>query len=268
VLWLVGTPIGNLKDLSERAREVLEKSELILCEDTRHSTLLLKHFGIKKRVMSYHKFNEKNRLEEILEKLREGQEIALISNAGMPCLADPGEQLVRRCREEGLLISTVPGPCAALLALVLSGFPTAPFQFVGFLEKREGALIKQLLSLLHYGGTSIAYESPHRIQKTLKKIQSMAPEIPLFIARELTKLFEEGLVGTATSLLEKESIKKPRGEFVLVFAPSPLSKKFETLSAKEHVALLESEFGLSFRDALKLAASLRKIPKKNVQSRA
>ena len=264
MLWIVGTPIGNLGDISVRTKEVLERCAIVLCEDTRKAGLLMKHLGLKKRLVSHHKFNEKSTVDGILEQLKEGTEIALISDAGMPCISDPGEHLVNRCREEGLKVSVVPGPCAATLGLVLSGFATIPFQFIGFLEKKEGALHKQLATLFHYSGTTITYEAPHRVAKTLHLIEKIAPDLPLSIAREITKTYEECLRGTAEVLLKEKSIQNPKGEFVLIFSEHTLAKKFETLAPQEHVALLEREFGLTKQEAIKLAAHLRGVPKKEV----
>ena len=264
MLWIVGTPIGNLGDISERAKAVLEDCEVVLCEDSRKTGLLMKHLGLKKRLVSHHKFNEKATVDRILAELKEGKEIALVSDAGMPCISDPGELLVNRCREEGLEVSVVPGPCAVVLGLVLSGFATLPFQFVGFLEKKEGALTKQLASIAHYGGTTVAYEAPHRVAKTLALLSKMAPKLPLCIAREITKTYEECLRGTAEALLEKPSIQDPKGEFILVISKHALSDQYEALSAVDHVALLEKEFSLSKQEAIKLAAYLRGVPKKAV----
>ncbi len=262
MLWIVGTPIGNLSDISDRARLVLEHSAIVLCEDSRKAGLLMQHLGLKKKIVSHHKFNEKATIDHLIAELKEGNEIALISDAGMPCISDPGELLVGRCREDGIPVSVVPGPCAAILGLVLSSFAATPFQFVGFLEKKGEALIKQLTSLFHYSGTTVSYEAPHRIARTLQLVAKIAPDLPLFIAREITKTYEECLRGTANTLLTEKSIQNPKGEFVLVFSEHSLAKNYETLSPKDHVALLEREFSLSKKDAIKLAAYLRGMPKK------
>ena len=264
MLWIVGTPIGNPGDISVRAKAVLEGCDVVLCEDSRKTGLLMQHLGLKKKLVSHHKFNEKATVDRVIEELKAGKEMALVSDAGMPCISDPGELLVNRCREEGIEVSVVPGPCAAVLGLVLSGFATMPFQVVGFLEKREGPLSKQLASIFHYGGTTVAYEAPHRIEKTLTLLSKMAPELTLCVAREITKTYEECLRGTAETLLQEASIQDPKGEFVLIFSMHPLAKRFEQLSAVNHVALLEKEFSLSKQEAIKLAAHLRGVPKKTV----
>lgn len=264
MLWIVGTPIGNLGDLTERAKEVLEKVDVVLCEDSRKAGLLMQHLGLKKKLVTHHKFNEKATLDPIITQLKEGVEIALISDAGMPCLSDPGELLVNRCHEEGLPVSVVPGPCAATLGLILSGFATLPFQFIGFLEKKEGALTKQLAALLHYSGTTVAYEAPHRLRKTLQLIAKCAPTLLLCIAREITKTYEECLRGTASTLLQAPSLQDPKGECVLIFAEHPLAQKFSALSPQDHVALLMQEFSLTKQEAIKLAAHLRGASKKEI----
>ncbi len=264
MLWIVGTPIGNVGDVSERAREVLARCDVVLCEDTRRAGLLMQQLGLKKQLVSHHKFNEKATVEKVIEELKNGKEIALISDAGMPCISDPGELLVSRCHEEGIAVSAVPGPCAAILGLVLSGFATIPFQFAGFLEKKEGALSKQLVEIFHYRGTTVVYETPHRIEKTLTLVAKCAPQLKVCIARELTKTYEEFLFGTAEDLLKEESIKNPRGEFVLLFSAHSLAERVLHLSAKEHVSTLEKEFGLSKQEAIKLAANIRDVPKKIV----
>ncbi len=264
MLWIVGTPIGNRKDLSERIKETLAQCSLILCEDTRKAGLLMQEIGIKKPLFSHHKFNEKRTLDQILKKLHAGEEIALISDAGMPCICDPGEELVKRCRQEGIAVSAVPGPCAFVLALALSGFATIPFQFIGFLEKKGGALRQQLAQIVHYKGTTAAYEAPHRIGKTVQLIAELAPDLELFLAREMTKTYEECLRGPAQHLKVHPSLVEPRGEFVIVFSQHSLSSAFENLSAKAHIALLEEEYGLSRQEAIKLAATLRHLPKKSV----
>jgi 16S rRNA (cytidine1402-2'-O)-methyltransferase len=217
LISLVSTPIGHLGDLSHRAFETLANADLILCEDTRHSLKLLNHYEIRKPLRSYHQFNEAKRESEILQLLREGKQVALISDAGTPGISDPGERIVKACIEAGLEVTAVPGPCAIIQALVLSGFPTEPFQFVGFLPRRSGRLTRVLEEIAGYGGTTVAYESPKRIPKVLPLIAQIMPERPLAIARELTKKFEEVLRGTAEALIPRCGALK--GETVLVIGP-------------------------------------------------
>lgn len=221
MLILVPTPIGNLADFTQRAIDCLCACDYILCEDTRHSLKLLKAYSIEKPLKSFHAFNEAKIEERIVQDLREGKQIALLSDAGTPLIADPGYALVRRCIQEELPVSALPGPCAAILALVLSGFPPLPFQCVGFLPKRKG-LRTMLRQLLEYSGTSIAYESPHRIQKTLSLLVELDPERRVCVARELTKMYEELIRGTARDVLAR--LPSPRGEYVLLIAPKPAQK--------------------------------------------
>ena len=210
MLYLVATPIGNLSDLSLRAIETLKSCDYILCEDTRHSSHLLHHYQIQKPLKSYHRFNESKELDPIIQDLKNGLNIALISDAGTPILCDPGHLLVKQCREERLEVTAIGGPCATILALILSGFDPIPFQFIGFLPKKQTELTHLLTQLFIYEGTSIAYETPHRIEETLKLIHSMAPERALCIMRELTKIHEDCLKGTAQELLAHFELHPPK----------------------------------------------------------
>ncbi len=216
MLYLVATPIGNLGDITFRAVEVLKHCDVILCEDTRHSGKLLNHYEITTPRKSYHMFNEARREPEILERLRNGQDVALISDAGTPGISDPGQRLVRACAEAELPVTAIPGPCAAIQGLVASGLDSTQFQFLGFLPKKPGKLRKALQAALDYPGTSIVYESPHRLHKSLKALAELSPETPVVVARELTKKFEEYRRGTAPELLEHYLAKPPKGEIVLL----------------------------------------------------
>lgn len=220
MLYLVATPIGNLADLSYRAVETLRSVDAILCEDTRHSRRLLNHYEIDKPLRSYHKFNLKQREEQILDQLTEGKKLALISDAGTPGISDPGSDIVAACVERGLPVTQIPGPCALISALTLSGLNTERFQFLGFLPKKSGQRERLLQEGLDYPGTTIFYESPHRILKTLKQLQEIEPEAHVVILRELTKKFEERLAGNAAELLSHWSERKPKGEFVLLLEGS------------------------------------------------
>jgi 16S rRNA (cytidine1402-2'-O)-methyltransferase len=264
VLYLVATPIGNLADFSFRAVEILQQCDYILCEDTRHSQHLLQHYHIKKPLKSFHAFNETKALEHILSDLQNGQHIALISDAGTPLFADPGFELVKRCKENGHPITAIPGSNAATTALVLSGFPLSPFQYVGFLPKKTSELSSLIVHILLYKGTTICYETPHRLVETLSAIKEIAPSRTLCVARELTKLHEECLNASAEELFVHFSQNPPRGEIVLLFSPPPEHILFEEFSLKELVAYLSEEFSLSKADAIKLAAEFHQIPKKIV----
>jgi len=259
MLYLIATPIGNLKDLSFRAVECLQAADLILCEDTRHSAHLLNHYNIQKPLKSYHKFSEARRAEEMITRLKEGQTLALISDAGTPAICDPGERLVQACVQESIPVVPIPGPCAIIQALVGSGLQTTPFQFVGFLPKKKGALQEMVLDLLSYPGTSICYESPHRIHDVLKIVADLTPKRPLVLARELTKKFEEYLRGTADELLQ-ENIK---GEVVLLIQGID-EDPWAVLSIEEHVSLIQTTFQVSQKEAIAIVAKGRPISKREI----
>jgi 16S rRNA (cytidine1402-2'-O)-methyltransferase len=261
MLYLVATPIGNLDDLTFRAVEVLNACRYILCEDTRHTQHLVQHYQIPTRLVSYHQFNEKEREEEIIADLKQGLQITLVSDAGTPGICDPGHRLVKRCKEENLPVTVIPGPCAAISALVLSGQETDRFQFVGFLPKKESELKELFAEIFYYSGTSIAYESPHRLLDTLKLLTSLSPEKNISIARELTKIHEECLSGTAQELLSHFHEHPPKGEIVLLFSgnKTPL---FNVLSSQEQVSKLQKEFDLPLSTAIKIAAKLYNMPKR------
>lgn len=262
MLYIVSTPIGNLGDISLRAIEILRSVDWILCEDTRHSKPLLLHFSIDKPLRSFHQFNEREREEQVVSALQRGESIAVISDAGTPTLSDPGQLLVSRCHALGLPVSAIPGPCAAIQALVLSGFPSDRFQFVGFLPKKGGELRLALAEILHYSGTTICYESPQRLVATLEIILQMAPERLIGVARELTKQYEEFRQGSAKELLAHWKSTPVRGEIALLISGDlQWSAQWQELSAQEHVAYLEQEYGVARAEAIKLAAHLRGAPK-------
>jgi 16S rRNA (cytidine1402-2'-O)-methyltransferase len=264
VLYLVSTPIGNLADFSFRAVETLKKCDYILCEDTRHSRFLLEHYGIQTPLKSFHKFNEARALEQIISDLKEGKTLALISDAGTPLISDPGQELVVHCRAEGIAVSAIPGACAVIDALVLSGLTSTPFQFIGFLPKKEKELHTTLSQALLYLGTTIAYESPHRIEETLSAIAKIDPKRKLSIARELTKLHEEVLSGTGDELLAHFKKNPPRGEIVLLLSPPQEKLMYENLTLQELVEMLQKELKLSKTEAIKMAAQMRQLPKREV----
>lgn len=265
MLILIATPIGNLADITYRAVQTLASCDYILCEDTRYSLRLLKHYNIHKPCHSFHKFNENQKESLLINDLKAGKTIGVISDAGTPGISDPGEQLVKRCIAENIIVTTTPGPCAAIAALTCSGLSTQQFQFCGFLPRTDNALKNSLLEILQYPGTTICYESPKRIHNVLRKLLTLAPTRLLSIARELTKLHEEVLHGTAAELLERLQ-EAPKGEIVLLIAGNDSSSKsvWENLSPEEHVQELESTYHLSRRDAIKMAANLRGESKRNI----
>lgn len=259
MLYLIATPIGNLEDISYRAVRLLSEADLVLCEDKRRSAPLLAHYSITSKLLSYHQFSEAKREEEIIDRLRAGETIALISDAGTPAISDPGHRLVCRCRKEGISVSPVPGACALIAALTASTLPTDRFEFVGFLPRKEGELRRLLADLLSSPSTSICYDSPARLATTLEVLASMAPDRRIAIARELTKLYEEVREGSAEEMAAYWSTHPPRGEIVLLIGPGELS--WEALTPLEHVEQLVNEFGLKKGEAIKLAAQLRGVAK-------
>lgn len=217
VLYLVATPIGNLGDITHRAVEILKFVDLIACEDTRHSKILLDHYGIQKSTVSYHDFSEKQKAPQIVGYIKEGRNVALISDAGTPGVADPGYRLIRAAIEAGIRIEVIPGPSAFLTALGLSGLPTDRFTFEGFFPVKSGQRKSKLLSLKDETRTVIFYESPHRLLKTLEAIRETLGDIDIVIARELTKKFEEVRRERVNEAIRHFSDKKILGEFVILF---------------------------------------------------
>jgi 16S rRNA (cytidine1402-2'-O)-methyltransferase len=215
-LYLVATPIGNLEDITLRALRVLKECDVVAAEDTRHTGQLLKHFGISKPMLSYFQFNEARRSEEIIERLRGGAKIALVTDAGSPGISDPGERVVRAARAAGLRVESVPGPCALVAALTASGLPTDEFHFIGFLPHKSGQRRKQLEALKAFAGTLILYESPYRVEKLLGELAEVLPGRRVVLARELTKKFEEYVGGTAQELLDLAKKRSWKGEFVVL----------------------------------------------------
>ena len=218
MLYVVATPIGNLGDITLRALEVLKSVDLVAAEDTRHSGLLMKHFGIKKPFISYHEHNEAKRTAEFVERLAGGESIALITDAGTPGLSDPGLRLVRECIQRELSFTIIPGPSSILAALVGSGFSTEKFSFRGFLPVKTGRRERELRAAAESGETIIFFESPYRLTKTLAACIAVMPDRQLCIARELTKKFEEFRRGTARELFAHYQAHPPKGEIVLLIS--------------------------------------------------
>lgn len=217
-LYIVATPIGNLEDMPPRAVRVLREVDLIAAEDTRHTGHLLTRFEIRKPLVSYHQFSEAKRTAEFLQKFEQGQSIALVSDAGLPGVSDPGERLIRAAVAAGVPVEVVPGPSALLLALAGSGFPMVPFYFGGFLPVKSGQRRKELLTAAARECTSLYFESPYRVKRMLEDAVAEIPHARLCLARELTKKFEEYRRGTAAELLSHFQAHEPRGEFCLVIS--------------------------------------------------
>ncbi len=259
-LFVVATPIGHLDDMTVRAVETLRVCDAILCEDTRHSRVLLERYGIDKPLIAHHKFNEQKSLEGILERLRGGQRLALISDAGTPCINDPGWVLVRGCVEAGIAVTGLPGACSPINALVLSGFDAGRFQFVGFLPKKGlGAVLRGVLG---FAGTTVALESPGRLIGTLEEIMALDAERPVAVAREMTKAFEECRRGSVREVLASFQKSGVRGEICLVIAGGRLPE--EDLPVGELVELLQQCHGMTLKEAVKLSAKLKGVAKNEV----
>ncbi|MBX6326228.1 MAG: 16S rRNA (cytidine(1402)-2'-O)-methyltransferase [Chthoniobacterales bacterium] len=218
MLYVVATPIGNLGDITLRALEVLKSVHLIAAEDTRRSGLLLKHFGIKKPLLSYHEHNEAVRTAQLVERLAAGDQVALITDAGTPAFSDPGARLIRECIRRDLPLTIIPGPSSILTALLGSGFSTARFCFRGFLPVKSGQRERELRAAADREETTLFFESPFRLAKTLEACARIMPDRRLCVARELTKKFEEFRRGTAVELLTHYGNHPPKGEISLVIS--------------------------------------------------
>jgi len=218
MLYVVATPIGNLGDITLRALEVLKLVDVIAAEDTRHSGMLLKHFEIKKQFLSYHEYNEAMRTIQLIERLAAGEDVALITDAGTPGLSDPGARLIHECIKRNLPFTIIPGPSSILAALVGSGFSTERFCFRGFLPVKRGQRERELRAAVDREETTIFFESPYRLTKTLAACIDIMPDRRLCVARELTKKFEEFRRGTAGELFAHYDAYPPKGEIVLVIS--------------------------------------------------
>jgi len=220
MLHLVATPIGNLSDLSIRARDALETCDLIACEDTRVTKKLLDHLSLSKTLVSYREENEVRKTSELADLLEQGKTIALVSDAGYPGISDPGFRMVRECRKRTIPVVPIPGPNAAITVLAASGLPTHQFLFLGFLPKKSAGARKALIEWKDFGGSLILYEAKYRIEKTLGLIEEeLGGERTVCVAREVTKLHESFLVGTVTEIIKRNQAGSSKGEFTLVIAP-------------------------------------------------
>lgn len=268
ILYIVGTPIGNLGDMSSRAEEILRQVELIAAEDTRHTGKLLKHFNIPTRMSSYHKYNQHSRGKELIERLVNGESIAIVSDAGMPTISDPGEGLVKEALEKGLPVVPIPGPNAALSSLVASGLPTQPFLFIGFLPRVRKLRIRELERWAGTPATLLFYEAPHRLLDTLKDMHEILGERNVAIARELTKKHEEWLRGLLSECIKYTQTAEIRGEYTIVIEGASGDEKvadswWEGYTLVEHVNLY-IEKGMDKKEAILLVAKDRDLPKREV----
>lgn len=271
VLYVVPTPIGNLEDITYRALKILESVSLIAAEDTRNTKKLLNHFELTTPLISYHEHNKVAREEQLLEKIKRGESIAIVSDAGMPTISDPGVEIVQAVIEENQNVVVLPGANAALCGLIGSGLPTDEFYFYGFLPRKKKDKASELDRLKRLKATLLFYESPYRIKDTLKIIHEQLGNRNIAIARELTKRFEEFVRGTVEELIEWAVSQEMRGEFVLVVEGSTLAAEeeadnlwWESLSVVAHVNHYIEEKGFSSKDAIKQVAVDRNIPKRDV----
>lgn len=266
-LYIVGTPIGNLEDITLRALRILKEVDVIAAEDTRHTVKLLNHFELKKHLLAYHQHNEQSGSEKLLELLAEGKVIALVSDAGMPVISDPGSVIVSRCNEAGIPVEVVPGPNAGLCALVLSGIDARAFTFMGFLGKQNKEIRGGIEKIAASENTVILYETPHRLVKTLEAMVQVIPDRKMSISREITKKYEETRMGTVQEHLDWYSENPPKGEFVLVIEggdglPSD-SQDLTALSLDEHMAHYEDQ-GMGEKEAMKQVARDRGVSKRDI----
>ncbi len=256
---MIPTPIGNLGDITLRAVEVMKNVDLLLAEDTRVTRKLLTHFDIKVPIRSYHGFNERKKLNSIIELLQDGKSIALVSDAGMPGISDPGSIMVTACRAEGIDVLVLPGASAGITALVASGFEIQGHLFVGFLPKKKSEIDSKFQMFKDFPGAVVIYEAPNRIQKLLEKIASVMPNRLIHIAREMTKIHEEHFQDTASEISKRINEKKPRGEYVIILAPLPPSKGerfvLDETGILNFLALCV-ESGLSVKDTASLYCSV------------
>ncbi len=269
-LYLCATPIGNLEDITFRVVRTLKEVDLIAAEDTRNSIRLLNHFEIKTRMTSYHEYNKYDKAAYLVEKLRSGMNIALITDAGPPGISDPGEELVRQCHAAGIPVSSLPGACAGITALTMSGQATGRFVFEAFLpyDKKER---KQILEqLAEETRTMVLYEAPHRLKKTLKELRESLGNRDLTVCKELTKIHETSLRGNLDEIIAFYGENEPRGEYVLVIAgkaPEEIraeeQRSWESLSLEEHMDLYEKQ-GTDRKTAMKMVAKDRGISKRDV----
>lgn len=269
-LYLCATPIGNLEDITFRVLRTLKEVDLIAAEDTRNSIKLLNHFEIKTPMTSYHEYNKIDKAYQLVDKLREGKNIALITDAGTPGISDPGEDLVRICHEEGIEVTSLPGAAACITALTMSGLPTRRFAFEAFLprDKKERTLV--LEQLKNETRTIIIYEAPHHLVKTLEELFDTLGERKISICRELTKRYEEKRLTTISDALLYYKDNEPRGEYVLVIQGKTFEEiaeeekmTWEAMTLEEHMAIYENQ-GIARKEAMKLVAKDRGISKRDV----
>ena len=261
-LYGIPTPIGNKKDMTQRAKETLSTLDLLLCEDTRHTGALLKDYEIQVPLMSYHKFNEMERIDQIMARIAKGEKIGLVSDAGLPGISDPGERIIAHARKEGVSVEVLPGPSAGITALVGSGIQTAPHLMHGFLSKDNGERKKQV-ELLQLPITHILYESPKRVRKTVRFLYETLGNRPVCLCRELTKIHEEYLLSTLEDLLNDTEQIKEKGEYVIIIGPVEEEREVDV-----ERALRDAMERLSLSAAVKEVSKTLGLPKNEVYEQA
>ncbi|MGG0669111.1 16S rRNA (cytidine(1402)-2'-O)-methyltransferase [Sporosarcina koreensis] len=269
-LFLVGTPIGNLEDMTFRAVRILQEADMIAAEDTRNTIRLCNHFDIRTPLMSYHEHNLEKGGEKILSLLAEGKTVALVSDAGMPCISDPGNDIAMKAIEEGFDVVPVPGANAAISALVASGLQTQPFSFIGFLSRQKKERNEQLRKLKQKEETLLLYEAPHRLKETVKALtEAFGSSRRVVLARELTKRYEEFLRGTLEEAVLWAESNEIRGEFCIVIAGNEDIEEaaenwWKDISIQTHVEMVMEKEGVSSKEAIKLVALERGMAKRDV----
>ena len=269
-LFLCATPIGNLEDITYRVVRTLKEVDLIGAEDTRNSIKLLNHFDIKTPMTSYHEFNKYDKAKVLVQDMLQGKNIALITDAGTPGLSDPGEELVRQCYEAGIEVTSLPGAAACITALTMSGQKTRRFVFEAFLPKDKKEKQQVLESLKNEVRTTIIYEAPHRLVKTLKELEKTIGNRPLTICRELTKKYEEAFQTTISEAIEYYDSREPKGEYVLVIAGKPMEEiqaekreQWELMTIEEHVQFYMNQ-DMDKKTAMKMVAKDRGVSKRDI----
>ena len=264
-LYLVATPIGNLEDITLRAINVLKNVDLIAAEDTRHTLKLLNHLEISKPMISCHRHNENEKSNKIIEKLKEGKNIAIVSDAGTPGISDPGEEVVKEAIKENIQIIPIPGACAAINALIVSGIDTKEFYFLGFLPLNKKLRKEKLNEIKNINKTIILYEAPHKILNTINDLENILENRQVVFAREITKIHEEFIRGTIKEI--KEKIENPKGEFVIIIEGNKnvenIENKLNLLTINEHYNYYENK-GYSKKEIIKLIAKDRNVNKNEI----
>ncbi len=262
-LYLVATPIGNLEDITLRALRILKEVDYIVAEDTRQTLKLLNHFEIVKPMISYHRHSTEEREEQIIDKLKQGKNIALVSDAGTPAISDPGEQIVKNALKENIEIIPIPGPCALIAALIASGIDTKEFTFLGFLPLNKKSRKEKLIEIEHSTKTTILYEAPHKLITTLNDLKQVTNKRKIVLAKEITKIHETYFSGTAEELLEV--IKEPKGEFVIIIDKNILDEEqnLENMSLEEHYKFYE-KLGYEKKEIIKQIAKDKKVKKDEI----